>query len=194
MLRKVHLVAKNKFDMKTLVLICSILMASCSNAQIPVFKYSGNEFSPELNKFITHHGNNVSLYVANVLAKDHREFHNSLCNTGVVFVRFKISPNGVSDIVCTKSSSDIILSALKDAIRATEKYWVTERGAKEQLFVLPFIYDYRKNGCGATQVKDSFNKGLFEFEDGSDPYNISYILLPPVTPSSGVEESDLEVK
>lgn len=175
--------------MKNFILILVALVLNLASlAQAPTFKYTGNEFRPGINKFISHN-QKVGLYIANYFIAKDLNYHEKLCNSGIGYVKFKVGPNGVSEIACTMNSPEILRDGLKEGVKASEKYWVVSEQSEVKLFLLPIMYDYRKSGCtDQTQLRDSFSKKLNEFDDGTQTHNSNYFILDPIVAISGPED------
>lgn len=178
---------------RILTLSLYLVTASCcaQHNEIPDFKYDGNEFNEGTNKFVSNH-RNISTYLSTYVHTNHRNVY-SLCHQGVALVRFKFDDDGrIKDIACSMTAPQEISIALKNAIKASEKYWTIDKNKKyNKWFIQPFVYQFGFN-CTKTNFDSySIHGGIFAFDDGYNLEVIDCIIFEPITTSSGVDEIPL---
>lgn len=159
--------------------------------EIPSFEYTGNEFSSEVDKFISKN-NQVYLYISNYISKNYFHLNTTLCSKGVGLLKFRISETGeIKEIAVSKTTPLSLSQALKEALMASARYWHPIKTKDSKLLIQPFLYDYHSQ-CKEMQYDFySLNGGIFEFDDDIKVSNFECIILNPLVTSAGVEEYDL---
>lgn len=156
------------------------------------FNYTGTEFKEYLNKLIEKH-QSIGTYLSIHVSQNNKEFY-SVCHQGVAFVRFKLDETGkIKDIGCSQTTPIQIAKALKEAIMASEKYWIVIPNSRDEntWLIQPVIYDLGIN-CDK-KVNDVFTaKGsFFQFDDGSIVTDMVCLIFEPWITKSGVDEKTL---
>lgn len=177
------------------ITIFLLLLASFNNyaqkVELPSFKYTGEEFSQKVNKFIAKH-NKLHVYISNYISKNYFHLHTSLCNTGIALLKFRINTSGeITEMAVSKTTPFPLSQALKEALMASAKYWHPIKTENSKLLIQPFLYNYHSE-CKEMQYDFySLNGGIFEFDDDIKVSNLECIILNPLVTSSNVEEFDL---
>jgi hypothetical protein len=132
-------------SLKSILLPILLLLAIAVNSQPtkPYFNYTGNDFRPKINAFVTKQ-NTLSHYMANYFGSNFFHLYDSLCNQGAGLVKFRINKSGkLTDVACSSTFPKLLREALTTAIMASERYWVVSSMESEsEWIVLPVVYDY----------------------------------------------------
>lgn len=182
-----------KRSQNLLVLLLLLSFPAFSQSDIPLFKYTGTEFSDGINKWVSKF-DMVGVYVTNYVAKNYFDIR-AICNEGVALVRFKFDSLGrITDVGCSTITPREIAKAFKEAVQASQQYWVHQRGVlvSDRWYVLPVVYSYGINcKAGKIQVGFSMRGGPFEFDDGSPLTTLNCIMFEPWITHAGVDEGSI---
>ncbi|MCZ8023741.1 MAG: hypothetical protein O9294_18430 [Cytophagales bacterium] len=184
--------------MKKIFIVLSLTLGyfygNSQTKNIPTFSYTGNEFSPSVDKFIAKQ-NQLYLYITNYLSSNYSSLHTTLCNNGVTLLKFRIDRNGkLVEISVSKTTPPLLSQALKEALTKSEKYWKSSKKKGTKLLIQPIFYDYHSQ-CDLIKYDFySLQGGIFEFDDNTKISNLDCVFFDPLLTSSGIEESDLTNK
>jgi hypothetical protein len=165
---------------------------SFSQTDIPLFNYTGTEFKGALNKFVSQH-NILNVYISNHVAKNNFGIR-EICHEGITFIRFKFDSLGkLKQIGCSITTPPKIAKAFKDAVQASEEYWVHEKEVpvNERWYVQPVVYTFGINCKKKETDLFSLKGGPFRFDDNSSVTTLECVMFEPWITSSGVDEVDL---
>lgn len=147
--------------MKAVITIFLISAVDALYAQIPQFKYTATEFTTSTNNYVAYNSRMYD-FINAFFSKNRIDFHERLCNSGQAYLKFRVDASGISEIACTNNAPEILRDGLKQAAKASEKYWITDKSSVGKIILMPIIYDYRKSeGCSnENQTRDQFSGDL----------------------------------
>ncbi len=156
------------------------------------FDYDGNEFTPGIDKFIRQDGHGtLNIYVANYIARELKLYSDTVCETGIALVKFKLTgKDGVTDVACTKYTPPALAKVYKEAVQKSSKYWRVTRDI-DMYYVLPVHYNY-KTRCGElieNKKGQHWNEIIFYFDDGTSLEETTCVILRSVWNTTGVNET-----
>jgi hypothetical protein len=164
------------------LIICLFLVTSSDVSSqtnnTPAFQYTGNEFSPGINKFVAKH-NSLNLYMTNYLLERYPNWRDSLCNTTVGFIKFRISDSGkINDVSCSKTFRRFVSQVLKEALQKSEPYWVLPGKTQTKWILQPVMYNCHL----CEEIPDDSRcetERMFVFDDSSMLDWQEFLILDP---------------
>lgn len=158
------------------------------------FDYTGDEFSPKMNKHVKRFQNTLGGYFGMISVKNEKftALRVNACEIGIAMIKFKVTEDGLlTELACTRTTPPALAEVFKEIVALSAKYWKAH-GDKNLYYIFPIHYNFKFN-CKGKQIKVEFMEShyIYDFDDGVTIEDTRVVILNSHKYLSGLNEKDL---